>query len=523
MQPQATERLSAAEVVLAPPPDANGAGLRSLLDEVLSATASPKAQSRFDQFLNESDPWKALLHWLGGLGGLQRGRDFRRQVSLLLSRAIADIDALINSQVNAILHLPRLQKLEAAWRGLHYLVEQVAEGENIKVKLLSVSWAELARDAERALEFDQSHLFRKVYSEEFGHPGGEPFSLLLGDYEVTHKISAEHPTDDVSVLSAIAQVAAASFAPFITGAHPSLLELNNFAELERPSDLARTFDQVDYLKWKALRKSEDSRFLGITAPHVLMRLPYGDDINRIDGCRFREEVHEGTRKGYLWGSAVYPFGAVVIRAFAESGWPAAIRGVIRGENTGGVVSGLPVQCFDTDAPGVIPKSLTDVVLTDTLEKELSDLGLIPLCQCQDTGLLAFYGNQSVQQPKVYEEQAATTNARLSSMLQYMLCVSRFAHYLKVITRDRVGLFTGAFECEIYLRKWLAQFVTATESAKPEHKARYPLREASVKVQEIPGKPGTYKCVAHLRPHFQLDAMVSSLRLVTDLAPAVRNG
>ncbi|MBL8793332.1 MAG: type VI secretion system contractile sheath large subunit [Planctomycetia bacterium] len=496
----------------------------SLLDEVLAATSSktarPATPGRLDQFLHEKSLIDALHLWLGSLEEL-RGPDARRKLSQRLARDVATLDRCLSDQTNAVLHHPKFQKLEASWRGLQYLVEQVPAGENIKVRVLSVSWAELARDAERALEFDQSQLFRKVYSEEFGTPGGEPFSLLLGDYEVRHRLSADHPIDDLSLLDSISHVAAGAFAPFIAGAHPSLLDLTSFTELEKPLDLARTFEQIEYLKWKSLRNHEDARFVGLVLPRVLMRLPYDDQTSRIDGFNFREEVHAADRQGYLWGSPVYAFGAVVVRAFGDSGWPAAIRGVVRGETTGGLVTGLTTHDFNTDKPGIAPKCLTDGIVTDAQEKELSDLGLIPLCHLQDAGMLAFYSNQSIQQPRQYDETAATVNARISSMLQYMLCISRFAHYLKVISRDKVGAFAGATECEDHLRRWLSNYVNSSENASAQLKARHPLREAKVQIREIPDRPGSYRCVAHLRPHFQLDQMVTSVRLVTELTPGRR--
>jgi type VI secretion system ImpC/EvpB family protein len=316
-------------------------------------------------------------------------------------------------------------------------------------------------------------------------------------------------------------VAAAAFAPFIAAAHPSLLDLESFTELERPGNLARTFEQPDYLKWRAFRRSEDARFVGLTLPRVLMRLPYPDGGPRADGFRFREEVVRPDRSQYLWGNAAYAFGAVLVRAFASSGWLATIRGVPPGAEGGGLVTGLPVPDFATDRAGVAPRCATDVVLTDAQDKTLGELGFLPLCHCQDTELAAFHGGQSVQQPAAaYDEAAATANARLSAMLPYVFCVARVAHYLKVISRDKIGSFTGPADCEAYLHRWLNGYTNANEKAGLETRARYPLREARVQVRERPGKPGHYLCVAHLRPHFQLDQMVSAVKLVTELGPSL---
>ncbi len=491
-----------------------------LLATLIAATEADQGSARvlLDDFLREPSPRKALLRWLAW-GAPCKERFSKDEVVRLLGRDIARLDALLARQVNAILHHPCFQKLEASWRGLRYLTGQAEGAENVKIRVLSVSWIEIARDLERAIEFDQSQLFRKVYSEEFGVPGGEPFGLLLGDYEIRPRPSAEHPVDDVAALGAISQVAAAAFAPFVAGVHPSMFGLDQFAELEQPLHLAKTFDQLEYLKWKTLRQTEDARFVGLTLPRTLMRLPYKDDGVRVDGFRFHEEVSGPDRSAYLWGNAAYAFGAVVVRAFAETGWLAGIRGVERDVLGGGLAPGLPVHCFSTDRHGVAPKCSTDVVVTDFQEQELSELGFIPLCHCADTEFSAFYGNQSVQIPKRYDETAATVNARISAMLQYMLCVSRFAHYLKVAARDKIGSFTEADQCEGYLNHWLQQYVTSDSEASRAVKAVYPLREASVRVREHPGKPGSYLCVAHLWPHFELDDATTTLKVTTELSPA----
>jgi type VI secretion system ImpC/EvpB family protein len=370
---------------------------------------------------------------------------------------------------------------------------------------------------DRAIEFDQSQLFRKVYGEEFGTPGGEPFGVLLGDYEVRHRVGPDHPTDDIRALESIAQVAAGAFAPFIAAADPALLGLDHFTELERTLDLSRTFEQLEYLKWKAFRDSEDARFVGLTLPRVLMRLPYADDGSRADGFRFHEEVEAPDRSQYLWGNAVYAFGTVLVRSFYESGWLAGIRGVERDVLGGGLVTGLPAHSFSTDKTGIAPKCSTDAIITDAQEQELGELGFIPLCHCLDTEYAAFYGNQSVQKPKQYDELPATVNAKMSAMLQYMLCVSRFAHYIKVIARDKIGSLRGAKECEEYLHNWLMNYTTSNDDDDMATKASYPLREGRVQIRDG-AKPGSYVCVVHLRPHFQLDQMVSAVRLTTELSP-----
>ena len=502
----------------------SGSLIQSLVEAVdttrLDASDVQHARARLEAFHGETSAWRALLQWVGPENA-RRDRDGRldkNRFAALLGRDIARIDDLISRQVNALIHHPRFQKLEASWRGLHYLVHRVENSEAVKVRVLSVSWKELTRDLERAIEFDQSQLFRKVYSDEYGTPGGEPFGALLGDYEIQPRPSKEHPTDDLEALRMISGVAAAAFAPFIAGAHPSLLGLDDFGSLERSPNLSATFAQLEYLKWRSLRDHEDSRFVGLALPRVLMRLPYEDDGSRSDGFVFREEVAGPDRGKYLWGNAAYAFGAVLVRSFGESGWLADIRGVRRDVESGGLVTGLPVHSFNTDKPGIAVKSSTDVVVSDQQEQELSELGFLPLCDCTGTGYSAFYATHSVEKAKPYDDPAATRNSRLSSMLHYTLCVSLFAHYIKAAARDKVGAFTEASEVEDYLDRWLQGYVTSDGEAGSETKAELPLRAAEARVQEKPDKPGSYVCVARLWPHHELDDLSSTLRIKTELTP-----
>lgn len=487
---------------------------RSLIDLIIdSPVGTSSAASVLDRFLAEPSGAKALTYYLGAAAHQPLEDVLHR-----LACDIATIDSIVSRQVNAIIHNPQFQRLEASWRGLTYLVNQL-EGKDahIKIRVFSAGWKELARDFERAIEFDQSQLFKKVYSDEFDTPGGEPFSVLLADYEVHPLPSADHPVDDLAVLAGLSQVAAAAFAPLIAGVHPSMFGVDNFSELERTHNLARTFDQIEYLKWRALREREDARFVGLTAPRVLARLPYDDDGSRVDRFSFREDVAGPDHNKYLWGTAVYAFGSVLLRAFDEAGWLADIRGVQRGIEGGGLVTGLPVHQFGTDASGVAQKCSTDVIITDPLEKQLCDLGFIGLSHCKDTEFSAFYSNSSFQKPKKYDEIAATMNAKISAMLQYMLCISRFAHYIKVLIRSKVGSFTEAEELENILHRWIVQYVTADSEASSETKAAYPLREARIQVREHPGKPGSYLCVAHLWPHFELDELNASVKIATELS------
>lgn len=520
-QPQ-SPRATTGEAVRAETP-ITGESAPSLLDWLIAAAgrdngngAQHSPESRLEEFLNTPSPAEALRIWTGSATFVDRDALFAA-----LGRHVALIDELLGEQLDAILHHPAFQRLEAGWRGLQYLVEQADNAPDVKIRALNVSWKELSRDLERALEFDQSQLFRKIYSEEFGTPGGEPYGLLIGDYEIHPRPTAEHPHDDLATLAAISQVAAAAFAPFIAAASPTMFGLDQFTGLERPIDLEKNFAQQEFLKWRAFRQTEDSRFVGLVMPRVLMRLPYQSPSARRDGFSYEEDVCRPDRSGYLWGNAAYAFGSVVVRAFAETGWLAHIRGVQPGVNGGGLVTGLASHSFSTDSSGLIPKSSTDLIVTDDQEKLLNDLGFIPLCTCKDTEFSAFYSNQSVQLAKKYDRQPATVNARLSTMLQYMLCASRFAHYLKVIGRDMIGSFKGPGDCERYLQRWLSEYVVGGDDNSEQIKARYPLNEGRVEVRERPDSPGSYFSTFHLKPHYQLDELVASFRLVTELSPAGR--
>ena len=495
---------------------------RSLLSTIVAATessasptAAPAETGRLERFLNEPTTGGAIREWLGGPFAGSRDDLARR-----LNQDVAAIDRLLNAQLNAILHAPAFQKLEASWRGLAYVVAQAdyEDEPSIKVRVLNVAWRDLERDFERAIEFDQSQLFRKVYESEFGSPGGEPFGVLIGDYEIHPRVSREHPHDDVRMVETLAGVAAAAFCPIILNASPTLFGLDDFSRLEQRLDHQRTFEGVDYTKWKSLRAMEDSRFIGLTLPRVLMRTPYVDDGHRVHGFRFQEDVLGPDRSKYLWGGAGFAFASVLMRAFSQAGWLADIRGARRGIEGGGLVVNLPQHNFATEHPGLATKSSTDVIITEDLEKQLSDLGFISLCESKDTEYSVFYSNQSLQKPAKYDRAAPNTNSQMSSMLQYMLCVSRFAHYVKVLGRDKIGAFTEYDELEKLLQNWIVNYVTDDSEATPAVKARYPLRDAKVQVEPTPGKPGSYRCKMHLMPHYELDEMEASVRVVAELMP-----
>jgi type VI secretion system protein ImpC len=376
----------------------------------------------------------------------------------------------------------------------------------LKIRVMNVSKKDLLRDLQRAPEFDQSALFKKIYEEEFGVFGGDPFAAIVGDYEF-----GKHP-EDLELLEKVSNVAAAAHAPFLTAASAQLMNMESFTQLDQPRDIAKIFDTTEYAKWKGFRQSDDSRYVGLCVPHVLMRLPYGRDTAPVDAFNYEEGVDGTDHSKYLWGNAAYAMGARLTNAFAQYGWCAAIRGV----EGGGLVEGLPAHTFRTDEGDVALKCPTEIAITDRREKELADQGLIPLVHCKGTDKAAFFSVQSANKAKLYDSDAANANARLSSQLPYIMATCRFAHYLKAMMRDKIGSFTTRDEIQKFLNRWIAQYVTVDDSATQSVKAKYPLREARVDVEEVKGKPGVYRAVAFLRPHFQLDELTVSLRLVASL-------
>jgi type VI secretion system protein ImpC len=429
-----------------------------------------------------------------------------------LDARVAELDELISEQLSEVMHAQEFQKMESTWRGLHYLCQHSSTGEMLKIKLLNATKKDLVRDFNNAIDFDQSALFKKVYEEEFGTFGGAPFGALIGDYEIGRQ------PEDMYFIEQMSHVAAASHAPFISAASAELLGLESFADLGKPRDMAKVFDTLEYAKWKSFRESEDSRYVGLTVPRFLGRMPYHPKEGTVvEGFNFTEDV-DGTDHGkYLWVNTAYAFAARLTDAFEHYGWCAAIRGV----EGGGLVEDLPTHTFKTDDGEIALKCPTEIAITDRREKELSDLGFIPLVHCKNSDYAAFFGAQSSQRAKKYNTDAANANAVLSTQLQYIFASCRIAHYLKSMMRDKIGSFSAASNVEQFLNNWLAQYVVMDDSASQEVKAQYPLREASVQVSEVPGRPGVYRAVTFLRPHFQLDELSVSLRLVAELPQSAK--
>jgi type VI secretion system protein ImpC len=470
----------------------------SLLDQIV-------AQGRFgkDTLAQErgKDMVKEFINQV-----LEGKMTLSRDAEATIGARVAEIDRLVSLQLNEVLHNPAFQKLEATWTGIRHLVLQSETSDMLKIKLLNVPKRDLLRDLQRALEFDQSAFFKKVYEEEFGVFGGAPFGALVGDYEFGRS------GEDIELLEKVSQVASAAHAPFLSAASPEMINLTEYGQLTGIRDVSKVFDSTEYARWKGFRATDDSRYVALTLPHVLMREPYGKDTKQIDEFAFEEGVDGRDHSKYLWGNAAYSLAARLTNSFARYGWCAAIRGV----EGGGLVESLATHNFRTDEGDVALKCPTEVSITDRREKELADQGFVPLVHCKGTDYAAFFSVQTANKPKVYDKAEANANARLSAQLPYMLAMSRFAHYLKAMMRDKLGSTMSRSQAELFLNQWIANYVIADDNASASAKAERPLREARIEVMEVPGKPGALRAVAFMRPHFQLDELTVSLRLVADL-------
>lgn len=437
---------------------------------------------------------------------------FERHARLRAAAAglIAQIDRDLGRQLDAILHHPALQKLEALWRGVWWLLEKI-EDPAVRVRILDVRWTEIARDLERALDFDQSTMFDLVYSEEFGMPGGRPYGVIVVDHEISHRLGRGGKVDDIEVMEALMGVAAAAFCPFIVGVKPTMLSLDGLDELDLRQDLGATFADTSFARWNRLRSRPDSRFLGAVLPRLLVRRPHcGRDHPRL-GFVYDEKVRDG--RDLLWIHGGFAVAYVTARAMARHRWPAAIRGTLP-PGEAGIVDG-PVRHFlPSDREGVVARFAIENAISEDQEMALNEQGILVLRQLHLTGMTAFMNLPSLHRPPDYDGEAARMNAKMGAMLNYILCVARFAHYVKVIARDWVGKYNDAAECEKLLQRWLHTYVTGNDDASPEMRVRYPLREGTVSVREVPGKPGSYACDIHLRPHYQLDQITSEFRLTT---------
>jgi type VI secretion system protein ImpD len=496
-------------------PDPSSSPLRASILKILAqAPADPDIAYRISLFQDAEDFADGMAIWFGS--DFLRGKTISR-IKLLIDRDIAELDDAINRTVNGIMHAERFQKIETIWRSVQWLLQDVSSDDGIEVRLLDARWSEIVKDLDKVPEFDQSELFNKIYNEEFGMPGGIPYSMLIGDYYMRHRPSPDHPTDDVSGLRNISKVAAASFAPFITGVSPTLFGVDHYSELDLRQSISLTLKQVEYARWRSLQENPDGRFIGLAAPRFLMRRSHRGRSIADPGFIFRETVGRQDNTDRLWANGAFAFAQIAIRSFMDYRWLAAIRGTPQDMIAGGVVSGAPHEDFETDAPDTAVKFSPEVALSEVLDRDLNDNGFICMRPCKETSFSAFYSLPSMHRSmKNYGSAVARANEQLSSMLNYVLCVSRFAHYIKVIARDWVGSYKSAMDCQKLLQQWLHKYCSGDTDATFEMKSRYPLQDGRVTVSEIPGQPGHYNCTLALKPHFQLDQIISEFQVVTNL-------
>lgn len=473
----------------------------SLLEQAISVTKQTERREAEDLLSNLTEQvLKGTVTW-------------DRNLTQTINSAVRAIDEAMSRQLAAILHDEKLQQLEGSWRGLYHLVSNSDTGQTLKIRMLNLSKRELYRDLDKAVEFDQSQTFKKIYEEEFGIAGGEPYACMIGDFEFT-----SHP-EDIDLLSKMSNVAAAGFCPFISSAGAGMFGFDRFTEISKPRDLSAMFESGEYIKWRSFRDSEDSRFVTLTMPRVLSRLPYGGSTKPVASFNFEEFEQDSSGMSkpadhdqYCWMNAAYVLGATLTKAFAENSWCTAIRGA----EGGGKVEGLPSHLFKSDDGDVDQKCPTEIGITDRREAELSNLGFLPLCHYKNTDYSVFFGAQTAQKSGIYDNPDATANAAISARLPYLMATSRIAHYLKVMARDKVGSFMEAKDCERWLNQWIKQYTNSNPEASAEMKAKYPLAEARVEVREIPGQPGSYSAVAYLKPWLQMEELTTSLRMVANI-------
>ena len=475
----------------------------SLLDQAISATKQTDA-SRTEELLSTltEQAMSGTVTW-------------NKNLTVTFNEAIDAIDATISKQLAAIMQHEKFQTLEGSWRGLHHLIMNTNCNNMLKIKVINAPKKEVYKDLSKAVEFDQSQIFKKIYENEFGSPGGEPYGALIGDYEFTN-----HP-EDIETLELMSNVAAGAFAPFISAAGAGMFGFDDYTELSKPRDLEKIFDSLEFSKWRSFRESDDSRFVTLAMPRVLARLPYGESTKSIEEFKYEEVPHadadsaysaEVGHKDYCWMNASYVLGTRLTEAFSEHGWCTAIRGA----EGGGKVENLPMHMFMSDDGDPDMKCPTEVGITDRREAELSKLGFMPLSHYKNTDYAVFFGSQTTQKPKKYDRPEATANAAISARLPYIMATSRFAHYLKVMGRDKIGSFMEVDDVEKWLNRWILNYVNANDGAGQDMRAKYPLADAKVEVKEVPGRPGSYHAVAWLRPWLQMEELTTSMRLVASI-------
>jgi type VI secretion system protein ImpC len=426
-----------------------------------------------------------------------------------INAMIAAIDRKLTEQVNLIMHHDEFQKLESAWRGLHYMVNNTETDDMLKVRVLNISKSELGKTLKRykGTAWDQSPIFKQIYEAEYGQLGGEPFGCFVCDYYF------DHSPGDVELLGELSKTASAAHCPFLGGTSPKLFQMETWQELVNPRDLGNIFKTPEYAAWRSLRESDDSRYFGLAMPRFLSRLPYGAKTNPVEEFDFEEETGGGDHSKYTWANAAYAMAVNINRAFKLYGWCTAIRGI----EGGGAVEGLPTHTFPSDDGGVDMKCPTEVAISDRREAELAKTGLMPLIHRKNSDFAAFIGAQSLHKPGEYDNPDATANANLGARLPYLFATCRFAHYLKCLVRDKIGTFASAESMESFLSNWINQYVDGDPAhSTNDDKARRPLSAAKVTVEEVEGNPGYYTSKFYLLPHYQLEGLTVSLRLVSKL-------
>lgn len=482
-------------------------GSASLLEQAIGATKQTES-SRAEELIRTltEEAMKGTVTW-------------NKNLAITFNQAISRLDQMISGQLAEILHQEEFQKLEGSWRGMHHLVMNSETSAMLKIRVLNLSKQDLHKDLSKAVEFDQSQIFKKIYESEFGTPGGEPYGMMIGDYEFN-----SHP-NDIETLSLMSNVAAAGFCPFVSAGSSGMFGFDDWTELSKPRDLEKVFESLEYTKWRSFRDSEDSRFVTLTMPRVLARLPYGKATKPVEEFGF-EELELDAETGmavkpehddYCWMNASYVLGSRMTNAFSKYGFCTAIRGA----EGGGKVEGLPAHIFRSDDGDPDLKCPTEIGITDRREAELSKLGFLPLCHYKNTDYAVFFGAQTCQKPKIYDNPDATANAAISARLPYMMATARFAHYLKVMARDKIGSFMEADDVESWLNRWIMGYVNASEGSGQDIRAKFPLADAKVQVREIPGSPGSYNAIAWLRPWLQMEELTTSLRLVAKI-PEIGN-
>jgi type VI secretion system protein ImpC len=479
----------------AAPAEAQGAGLLDQILESMPQTEPDRGRELIAELIKDATAGQVR---------------FDRTTTRSIKARITAIEAAVSKQLAEALHHPKFQKLEGSYRGLHYLVRNSQTGESLKIRVLNLSKDELRKDLENAVEFDQSETFKKIYRDEFSTPGGVPFSAMIGDYEFAKT------NDDISLLTNMSQVAAAGFCPFLSAASPEMFGFQDWTALNKPRDLAKIFESELYIKWRSFRDSEDARFVALTMPRVLARLPYGASTKPIEEFQF-EEVALGKNgepipvphEKYCWMNSSYALGARLTDAFFWHGWPTAIRG----PEGGGKVEDLPAHIVQTPEGDYDMKCPTEILIDDRREYEISNQGFIAISHFKNTDYAVFFGGQTTQKPVKYDVDDATANARICARLPYILAVSRFSHYLKILGRQWVGSFKERADVESRLNRWISKYVCVDPKPTEEVKARLPLQAAKVQVTENPDNPGAYNAIIHMRPWLQMEELTASMRMV----------